>query len=351
MRSGMMVGAVGTVVALLAGTAVEAASFDEVADFYRGKQLRLIIGFDSGGSYDVYARTVARHMEKYIPGNPHVIAQNMPGAGTRKAANYLATIAPRDGSVIGTIAQGAPMDELMKQEGVQFESAKFGWIGNPIVDNNVTIVRSDTGLVTLEDALEKGGLICGGTTVTTPSITFPRILNNMLGANIKIVPGYTTTGASFALAMERGETNCSGGNSWEGNKLAFVRSFEERRINVLVQWGPEKNAEVSAYARREVPLIVDYAKTDADRSVLGLVNSGVALGRPLFTPPAVPPERLAALRAAFDRTMSDPAFLFEMQKFKLAVRPLAGERLQRIVEDVIASPEAVIRRANELMAQ
>jgi hypothetical protein len=215
----------------------------------------------------------------------------------------------------------------------------------------VTIVRSDTGLVTLEDALERDGMICGGTTVTTPSITFPRILNNMLGTRIKIVSGYTTTGASFALAMERGETNCSGGNSWEGNKLAFPRAFEERRINVLVQWGPEPNPEISAYARREVPLIADYAKSDADRKVLDLVNSGVALGRPLFTPPGVPADRLAILREAFDHTMTDPAFLFEMQKMKLAVRPLAGERLQRIVEDVMASPDSVTRRANELMGQ
>lgn len=337
--------------AILTGAAIRAVPADEVADFYRGKQVRVVIGFDVGGSYDVYARTVTRHMEKHVPGNPHFVAQNMPGAGTRKAANYLAIIAPRDGTAIGTVAQGAPLDELLKQEGVQFESAKFNWIGNPIVDNNVTIVRSDTGLVTLEDALSKGGMICGGTTVTTPSISFPRILNNMLGAKIKIVPGYTTTGASFALAMERGETNCSGGNSWEGNKLQFARAFEERRINVLVQWGPEKNPEISAYARREVPLISEYARNDADRKVLELVNSGVALGRPLFTPPGVPAERVAALRRAFDRTMADPAFIADIQKMKLALRPLSGERLQGIVEDVMASPDGVIKRAGELMGQ
>jgi hypothetical protein len=151
--------------------------------------------------------------------------------------------------------------------------------------------------------------------------------------------------------MERGETNCSGGNSWEANKLAFVHAFEERRINVLVQWGPEKNPEISAYARRDVPLIADYAKTDADLKVLDLANAGIALGRPLFTPPEVPAERVAALRQAFGRTMVDPAFLFEMQKMKLAVRPLPGERLQAIVADVMASSDSVIRRAIELMAQ
>src|SRR5207244_5187709 len=144
---------------------------------------------------------------------PHVIAQNMPAAGSRKAADYIAAGAPRDGTVIGTIAQSAPLDERLKHEGTQFRTVTFNWIGNPVVDNNVTIVWSDSGYVTIEDVLGRDGLICGGSTVATPSITFPRILNNMLGARIRVVPGYTTTGVSYALAMERGEINCSGGNS------------------------------------------------------------------------------------------------------------------------------------------
>jgi hypothetical protein len=251
--------------------------------------------------------------------------------------------------VIGTIAQSAPLDERLKQEGMQSRTATFNWIGNPVVDNNVTIAWSDSGFVTIEDGLAREGLICGGSTVTTPSIAFPRILNNMLGARIQVVPGYTTTGVSYALAMERGEINCSGGNSWEVNKLVFGQAFEGRRINVLLQWGPEKNPEISAYARREVPLISEYAGTDMDRKVLDLVNSGVALGRPLLTPPDVPHERVAALRLAFDRTMADPAFVFEMQRMRLALRPMSGERLQQIVADVMGSSEEVIRHAGDLM--
>ena len=334
---------------LLAGVAARPAAADDVADFYRGKQVKLVIGFDSGSSYDLYARTVVRHMEKYLPGNPHVIAQNMPGAASRKAADYIAAGAPRDGTVIGTIAQSAPLDERLKHEGTQFRTATFNWIGNPVVDNNVTIAWSDSGFVTIEDVLGRDGLICGGSTVTAPSITFPRILNNMLGARIQVLPGYTTTGVSYALAMERGEINCSGGNSWEANKLVFGQAFEGRRINVLLQWGPEKNPEISAYARREVPLISEYAGTDMDRRVLDLVNSGVALGRPLLAPPDVPRERVTALRLAFDRTMADPAFVFEMQRMRLALRPMSGERLQQIVTDVMASSDEVIRHAGDLM--
>jgi tripartite-type tricarboxylate transporter receptor subunit TctC len=359
MRPGWLIGAASilAVAMLLAGVLPGAATWpattaaDDVAEFYRGKQMKLVIGFDSGTASDVYARTVARHMEKYLPGNPHVIAQNMPGAAGRAAANFLATAAPRDGSVIGTIASSAPVDELFRHEGVQFQSNSFRWIGNPIVDNIVMIARSDTGIVTLDDAVSQGGLICGGGAVATPSVALPRILHHMLGARIQVLPGYALTSPAFPLAMERGEINCSGGISWEASKLAFGHLFEEHKLNVLVQWGPETNPEVSAYARRDVPLVAEFAKTDADLKVLELVSSSVALGRPLLTPPEVPADRVAALREAFDRTMTDPAFIFEMQKARLALRPLSGEQLQRVVADVMGSSDDVVHHAVELMSQ
>lgn len=328
-------------------TAAPALAAD-VGDFYHGRQVEILIGMDVGGGYDTYTRLVARYLGKYIPGNPTLIPQNMTGAGSRTAANWLYNVAPHDGSVIGSLTEGTPLDQARKQPGIQFDATKFNWIGNPIVDNQITIAYADSGLVTLDDVKAKGGLICGGTGASTPPIIFPRIINRLLGANIRVIPGYPGAGA-MVLAMQRGEINCLGSHSWAATKATMPDLLRDHRLNILVQWGPAKDPDIAAYAGRNVPLIDVYAQNDTDRRVLELMSSGTAVGRPLLAPPGMPPERVAALRRAFDKTMQDADFRAEAKRLGLDIKPIDGEDLQKVVAEVAGAPADVVARVNDFI--
>jgi tripartite-type tricarboxylate transporter receptor subunit TctC len=335
--------------ALAAGTGgLSPAAADEIADFYRGRQIQLVIGHEVGGGYDVYGRLVARFLAKHLPGNPRVIPQNMVGAGSRKAANWLYNLAPRDGSVIGVTAQTTPLDQALKQEGVLFDAAQFNWIGNPIIDNQVFFTWHTTGVRTLEDAVAKGGLICGGTGASTNPVTLPKIINQMLGSNIRVVAGYPSAN-NIILAMERGEVNCIGSHSWSTAKVTVAQHLQEGELNMLVQWGPTKDPEISEYAKREVPLMLEYARTDVDRSVVKLLSSGMAIGRPLYAPPGVPQPRVAALRKAFDQTMKDPEFLQEAKKSGADIRPMSGGDLQTLATEVVRTPPEIVARMQAML--
>jgi tripartite-type tricarboxylate transporter receptor subunit TctC len=324
------------------------AQSESVADFYKGKQLRIVIGFPPGGGYDVYARAIARHMGKHIPGNPTIVPQNMDGAGSRTASNWLYSVAPRDGTVFGTATQSIATDQARGEEGVKYDVAKFGWIGNPVLDNLVTMSYATSGVATLEDVKTKGGMICGTSGVTSPAAIYPQIINELTGAKMKVISGYTGS-TEYALAMERGELNCMGGIAWSAVEATLGPMLADRRLNILVQAGPEKQAAVEAYAKGRVPMIIDYAKTDDDRRALDLIISGVTVGRPLFTPPEVPADRLAALRAAFEQTMKDKDFLAEAEKQKINIAPISGTALQKIVTDVATASPAVLKRMQELV--
>ncbi len=324
------------------------ANADEVADFYRGKNITLVIGYAAGGGYDVYARLAGRHMTRHIPGNPTFVPQNMPGAGSRAAANWLYNVAPKDGTAMATVGQNTPMDQTLREKGIQFDAAKFNWIGNMILDNNVTYVRADTGIATIEDLKAKGGIICGGTGATSPSILNPQLINNLVGTQIKIIAGYSG-GSDVNLAFERGEVNCRGSNSWASIKATRQDRMAARSFNILVQFGPAKNPEISQYQGREVPLISDLATTDADRRALNLIVSGIGMGRPLVVPPDVPAARVAALRAAFDATMTDPQFLAEAEKLKMDINPLSGLEVQKIATETVQTPPEDVKRALALL--
>ena len=329
--------------------AAPAAAADAVADFYKGKTVTISIGYGPGGGYDVYTRTVGRHLGKHIPGNPNVVVQNMPGAGSRLAANWLYNVAPKDGTALGVIGENSALDQALKEDGVQFDVAKFNWIGNPIADSNITFINASTGIVTLEDQIKKGGAICGGTGASSPSILQPTILNNLLDTKIKIVTGYPG-GGDVNLAMERNEVNCRGSNSWASTKSTTRQWIEERKINVLVQFSTRKDPEISEYMKRDVPLITDLAKTDTDRKALAALVSGTAFGRPILTAPGVSEARVAALRKAFDATMTDKAFIEETTKAKMDLNPVSGAELQKIAQASVQIDDSVIRRVKELIA-
>jgi tripartite-type tricarboxylate transporter receptor subunit TctC len=319
------------------------AMADEVADFYRGRQVHVVIGHEVGGGYDVYGRLVGRFLTKHLPGNPRVIAQNMVGAGSRKAANWLYSIAPRDGSVIGVTAQTTPLDQALKQEGVSFDAAQFNWIGNPIVDNQVFFAWHTTGIQTLDDAIAKGGLICGGTGASTNPAILPKVINQLLGSKIRVIAGYQGAN-NVLLAMERGEVNCIGSHSWSTAKVTVAHLLRENKLNMLVQWGPSKDPEISEFAKREVPLMSEYAHTDIDRSIVKLLSSGMAIGRPLYTPPGVPQERVAALRKAFDDIVKDPEFMAEAKKSQADLRPMSGKELQSLATEVVRTPLEIVAK-------
>ena len=326
---------------------VAAPCHAEEAPFFAGKSIQMVVGFDVGGGYDLYARTVARHWSRHIPGNPNFVPQNMPGAGTRTAANWLYNVAPKDGTAVGTIVQSAAVDQALGEPGIRYDAAQFNWIGNPIVDNLVTLSWAASGLATLEDVKTKGGLFCGSTG-GGPTTVFPRVINQLLGTEIKVIAGYRGQSA-VNIAMERNEVNCIGGTTWSSVKATMQPLLEARKINLLVQWGTAADAEISAYAKRKVPLIQDYGQNELDRRVLVFIGAGAAFGRPILAPPGIPPERVAILRQAFDRTMADPAFLAEAAKLNMDIKPLGGTEMQKIAIEIVRSPAGDLARAKELI--
>ena len=334
-------------IGLIVGTTAASAAAS-VADFYKGKKIAVVIGYTAGGGYDLYSRAMARHMGKHIPGNPVLVPQNMEGAGSRVAANWLYNVAPKDGTAIGMVGENTPLDQALRAEGIQFDAAKFNWIGNAIADNNVTYVSATTGLASMDDVLKKGGLICGGTGASSPSILQPTILNNLLNANIKIITGYPG-GNDVNLAIERGEVNCRGSNSWSSTKATLSRLLEAKALNMLVQFGVNKNPEIGQYQGRDVPLVAELAKSDEDRAALGLLTSGSGLGRSFLAPPGLPADRVAALRAAFQATMADKDFLEEAKKAKMDINVLSGEAVQKVAADTVAATPKIVARSKELV--
>ena len=329
--------------ALLAAAPAAAA---QESPFYHGKTMQIVVGFDAGGGYDAYARLLARHLSRHIAGSPTIVVQNMPGAGSRVAANWLYTIAPKDGTVLGSVVQSTPVDQVFKEPGIRFDAAQFNWIGNPIVDNLVSITWEQSGLRTLEDVKAKGGLICGSSGAG-PTVSFPNAIGKLLGTNVRVVSGYPGVSAVM-LAMQRGEVNCNGGQAWSSAKATMGQLLRDGQLRVLVQWGTAADPDISAAAGRAVPLITDYARSDADRGALRLLSSTSPLSRPLLAPPGLPTERVALLRAAFDATMQDPELLADAKKSSMDIKPIGGAEMQRLVDSVVHTPEAEVALAAQL---
>ena len=334
------------IVIALAGVSTGARA-NENGDFYRGKTLEIVVGFEAGGGYDAYARLIARHIGKYIPGVPSVIVQNMPGAGSRVAANWLYNVAPEDGSVIGTVVQSTAVDQVLGEPGIKFNAAKFSWIGNPIVDNLVTLATAESGFRDLQDVKAKGGLICGSTGAG-PTLSFPNIISKLLPTQARIVSGYPGV-AAISLAMDRGEVNCNGGNAWSSVKATMGEKLRDHKFIALVQWGMMKDPEISAVSKQNVALITDYARSDADREALRLMTSTSALSRPLLAPPNIPADRIKVLRVAFDATMKDADFRRSAAAAGMDIKPISGADIQGMVAAVVASPPEGLKRAQELV--
>ncbi|MBX9776049.1 MAG: hypothetical protein K2Y71_16840 [Xanthobacteraceae bacterium] len=315
----------------------EASAQDAVAEFYRGKTITIGVGFTAGGGYDLHARTLARHMGKHIPGSPNIVVKNAPGAAGLILANQLFNTAPKDGTDIATFDRAIPLEPLVAPERARFDTLKFNWIGS--TDNDVSTCFSwhSSPVKTFADVLERE-LVVGGTGTGGNAHFYPKVLNAVLGAKFKVVPGYPGS-AEVLLAMERGETEgfCSMGFvTLEYTRPDWVR---DRKVNQLVQLGLAKNKN-----HMDVPLALDFAKTAADKQVIEFVVSPNLFARPFTAPPGVPADRVAALRKAFNATLDDPDYLAEAKQRKMQVLLVRGEEIDAVLRRIFSMPRSVMDR-------
>ena len=320
--------------------AIGAAQAQSVEEFYKGKTISMVIGYSPGGGYDTYARLVARFMGDHIPGKPQIVPRNMPGASSRVAAAFVYNVAPKDGTTLATGDQSLSVAQVMGEK-LQFDTTKFIYIGNPSAENNTTVTWHTSPVKTIDDA-KKIEVPLGATGGSTSS-QYPRAMNAVLGTKFKVILGYPG-GNDINLAMERGEVAGRGSNSWASWKATRPEWLKEKKINILVQIGLTKAPDL-----QNVPLLHDLAANPEDRAVLRLLSAPSVIGRPIFGPPGVPAERVKALRQAFDATMKDPAFIAELEKAQLELEPVSGEELERLVNEIAATPKPVADRLAEII--
>ena len=330
-------------IAVLALSPISMAQAQSPADFYKGKRVDLLIGYSVGGGYDVYARLIAKHIGKHIPGNPNVVAKNMEGAGSLRLANWLYNVAPKDGTVFGSIGRGTGFDPLLGHKAAQFEGTKFNWIGSANDEVSVCVVWNGRTKVAKFDDLLTTPLNVGGTGSAADTDQFPRIINGVLGTKMKIITGYPG-GNDVNLAMERGEVDGRCGWSWSSVKSTRASWVSDKKITVLMQLSLAKHPDLPT-----VPLIIDLAKNDEQRQILKLIFARQALGRPYLAPPGIPPDRVDALRKAFMDTMADKEFLTEADKALLEVTPIAGDAVQKLVADIYRTPPDIAHKAADLL--
>ena len=329
--------------ALVTALPLSVACAQSPAEFYKGKTVEFYIGYSVGGGYDLYARTIARHIGKHIPGNPTVVPKNMEGAGSLRLANWLFRVGAKDGSVIGTIGRGTGFDPILGQQGAQFDGTKFTWLGS--ANNEVSVCVSwnaTSGIAKFEDLLSKE-MTVGGTSSSADTDQFPRIMNGVLGTKMRIVSGYPG-GNDVVLAMERGEVKGRCGWSWSSVVSTHRVWLDEKKMTVLAQLALQKHPDLP-----DVPLIIDLAKTDEQKQILKLIFARQVMGRPYLAPPGIPADRAAALRQAFMDTMTDKDFLADAEKAQLEITPVDGAGIQKLVTEVYQTPPEVAKKAAELL--
>jgi tripartite-type tricarboxylate transporter receptor subunit TctC len=310
-----------------------------VEAFYKGRSISLVIGYSAGSGYDLYARALGRFIGRYIPGNPAVIPQNMPGAGSIKATMYMQNVAARDGSVIATVGRSVPLEPLLGE--AQFDGRHFTWLGSIASNSSLCVSWHTSAIRTWQDALTKPFALAGEGSGSDPD-NFARILKNLFGAKVRLVTGYPG-GTEMNLAIERGEVDGRCGWSWDSIKSTRPNWLRDRKINLLAVFSLQKAPDIPD----DVPLVSNLAATDEQRQILRLHLAGQALGRPFFTSPGVPPERKSALREAFAATMQDPDFIAEINKLGLEVNPASGAEIDRLLADIYATPKSIIEKAKQ----
>jgi tripartite-type tricarboxylate transporter receptor subunit TctC len=318
---------------------------DDVSDFYAGKNVQLVIGYATGGGYDDYARLLGRHISPHIPGHPTVVVQNMPGAGSIRAANYLYNVAPKDGTVFGGFARGIFLDPLLgRGEAMRFIPAKFGWLGSVSNDIGVCAFRSQAGIDSWADMQTKPYKI-GATGAGADSDVFSNLLRRMFNLPMQLVLGYQSA-AETVLAIQRKEVDGRCGWSWSTLSTRNRELWLSKQIRVVLQLSDKRIPELA-----DVPTALEIAASPEQRGVLQLIVARQTMARPFAAPPGLPPERLAALRRAFDATMQDPEFLADASRQGLDVRPVTGAEADALIARVYATAPEIVMRAAEYMKE
>ena len=319
-----------------------AALADPVADFYKGKQITMVISAGAGGGYATYAQAFAPFFTKHIPGNPTIVHPNMPGAGGIRAMNHLFNAAPKDGTFLGFVHSSVPFAPLYGIKGANFDPRKMNWIGSLNSSTAICVSWSASGVTKWQDLYDKEYIV-GGTGAGSQMETMPAMINKLFGTKIKIISGYTG-GADVYLAMERGEVH--------GRCGGLVSSINSTRP----EWFPTKKVSVPivvALERHELfpdtPALIEFARDEKTRQVLTLSLAPLKMDRPIVAPPGVPPERIAALREAFHDAMNDPGFLAEVKRLNIEISEISGEKLQQVIADAFAMPADVVKAANDAM--
>jgi tripartite-type tricarboxylate transporter receptor subunit TctC len=325
----------------LAAAPPVAAQQDDVAAFFRGKTLRLVVGVGVGSGYDINARLLARHMAAHIPGQPTIVVQNQPGAGSLTMTNALYHTGPFDGTVMGASFNGMPTTPLLQPTGARFDPVKLNWLGSTNRETQVMYVWQTAHAQVLEDAQGRE-IVMGAQAPGSTQFDYPVLANKLFGFKFKVVTGYEST-PKIHLAMESGEVHGTIAN-WSTLKAINSNWITEKKIRILAQWALQKSPELA-----DVPLFLDLAKTEADRDALRLMLARLEYGRPFFLPPNVPTARIEALRRAFDATMKDPAYLVEAEKLKVDVDPLSGDQVAALVEQVSRTPADIVARVRAAM--
>jgi tripartite-type tricarboxylate transporter receptor subunit TctC len=317
-----------------------AGAAQSVADFYRGKTIQVLIGFSAGGGYDIYARTLARYMGKHLPGNPTLVAQNMPGAGTLKVANDIYNVAPKDGTVFGTFARGIPMERLLgRTVGERFDATKFTWLGSVTDEPSVCVFWAKSGIRTWHDMQTKPWK-AGGSGVTSDLDIYTNVLRNMFHLPGRLISGYPG-GTEVLLSMRRGEVDGRCGWSWSALVSRDHDLLDQHLVNVTVQLGVEHSPDIPP----SVPLVIDLTNEPKKKAALKLIFSRQVMARPFAAPPGIPADRAKALRDAFDATMKDPDYLAEMKRLQLEVHPVSGAKVEQLVKEIYSYPADVVKIA------
>ena len=328
------------VLSFIAGCSAPALAQQSVADFYKGKTIRIVVGISVGSGYDVTARALQRHWGKHIPGNPTVIVQNQPGAGSRTMVNQLVATGPFDGTVIGAPFNGLPTAPLLQPDGVKFDPVTMVWLGSTNRETQVSYLWHTARAKTFADTF-KTEVVTGAQAAGTTQWDYPLVANAVLNTKFKVISGYKST-QDIHLAMERGEIDGNGSTNWTTLLSLNGDWVKEKKVNVIAQWALRKHPDLP-----NVPMVLDLAKSEADRAALELLIARLEYGRPYFVPPGVPADRVQALRRAFDATMKDPEFLADAKKFSLEIDPITGEQAQELIAKVLRTPQSVAARVRK----
>jgi len=313
------------------------AAAQPAEQFFARKTVTITIGYTAGGSYDLYGRMVARHLGKHIAGQPTLIAQNMPGAGSLKAANYLYEVAPKDGTALGVVVESAALEQALANPAVQYDAAKFTYVGRVATSNNIFMQWHTAKVQSLDDA-KRMETSLAGTGPGSIAETVPRLLNALIGTRFKLISGYPASSEAM-LAMERGEVE-GASSSWAAVKVGKQAWLRERKIRIILQTTPERIAELP-----DAPSLGEIGDTPEDRQVFALYASGSAIGRAVIAPPGLPAERVSMLRDAFQKTVKDPEFVAELQRTNVELDPLPGAAVEQLVVRTLNVPATVRDRA------